>query len=103
MDKPNLGQWLDWLAQPGMVEALIVSALKHCHGAKARCTYCEQAITLDCGVGTGGVFDWHADGDYGCPDSPETSDEGVGGHLPVGVNPNRFTTSELLGSLGRLP
>lgn len=31
----------------------------------------------------GGVPDWRTDdGDYGCGDSPETNDEGTGGHYP---------------------
>lgn len=31
----------------------------------------------------GGIPDWRtADGDYGCDNSPDTSEDGTGGHMP---------------------
>lgn len=75
--------WIRWLKgyDPG---ELFDSIIRTCQGAVSRCQYCREAIRFDITEG-GGVPDWGNNGDYGCPDSPDTSDEGTGGHLPIGV------------------
>jgi hypothetical protein len=45
--------------------------------------YCKQSVYLDIAEG-GGVPDWRTDGgDYGCVDSPDSTDDGTGGHFPI--------------------
>lgn len=75
--------WIRWLKgyDPG---ELFDSIIRNCQGAESRCQYCGEPIRFDITEG-GGVPDWGNSGDYGCPDSPDTGDEGTGGHLPVGV------------------
>lgn len=63
-------------------------------GTTAVCAYCDEPILLDQREGGGPGKDWGArpedwvgNGgigmDYGCGGSPESSDEGTGGHLPM--------------------
>lgn len=74
--------WVDWLKSYGagpFYDAFIRTA----QGARSLCVHCEARIFLDIREG-GGVPDWRTrDGDYGCPDSPDTDDEGTGGHEPI--------------------
>lgn len=84
--------WIRWLAgyDPGK---LYDSIIANCQGAESRCQYCREKIRFDITEG-GGVPDWgtptsssrNAGLDYGCPDSPDTTEDGNGGHLPVGVD-----------------
>lgn len=78
--------WELWLAQYGATR-LFDAFVANCQGARSVCQYCGQFIYLDIREG-GGIPDWGAaypDGalDYGCFNSPETSSEGTGGHMPI--------------------
>lgn len=82
--------WIAW-AEKYPKGDLYDSIIASCQGAESRCQYCEEPIRFDIVEG-GGVPDWgapissHIPGlDYGCDMSPDNSDEGTGGHLPVGV------------------
>jgi hypothetical protein len=77
-------QWVAWLEGYGAA-GLFDSIMASCQGAESTCRYCGETITFDITEG-GGVPDWGVDGDYGCPCSPDTDDEGTGGHLPVGAD-----------------
>jgi len=72
-------QWRDWIRKVGpsyFYRAFVEIA----QGAEGRCTQCKERIYLDVVEG-GGVPDWHtANGDYGCPASPDTSADGTGSH-----------------------
>lgn len=52
------------------------------HNETAECLWCGAFLTDGCeGSGYTGLGpDWMDDGDYGCGDSPLSSDEGVGPH-----------------------
>ena len=53
---------------------------------EVRCVYCQRYVTWDPPADPSDpqqVGDWHYDGDYGCDASPETDEEGTGGHLTV--------------------
>lgn len=76
--------WAEWITGYG-ADKFLDDAIIRLHGAVSVCDYCERTITLDAGIGTGGVFDWHDDGDYGCDDSPETTEEGCGSHRARGT------------------
>jgi hypothetical protein len=76
-------QWVEWLAAYGLgrfYDAFLSSA----QGATSLCVNCGRRITLDIVEG-GGVPDWSADGDYGCDESPDTNDDGVGSHIAEGT------------------
>lgn len=77
----NKAQWLAWLKQYGAGK--FFDAFIHaCQYAKGTCVHCSEAIYLDIVEG-GGVPDWRTeDGDYGCPYSPDTNEEGSGAHEP---------------------
>lgn len=45
------------------------------------CQHCRQAI-YPVIVWTSGVIDWEIDGDSGCDASPDTDEDGTGGHVP---------------------
>lgn len=78
--------WVEWLANYGL-EKFYDSMIYAVQGAASRCVHCGQTIYCDIVEG-GGVPDWHdGTGDYGCPDSPDTNDEGTGGHEPVKFKP----------------
>lgn len=73
--------WAKWLSSYG-AENFFDTFVNIAQDAESECVYCEQSIYLDIVEG-GGVPDWRTDdGDYGCGDSPETNDEGTGGHYP---------------------
>jgi hypothetical protein len=73
--------WIKWIKKYGVdkfYDAFIATA----QDAESVCVQCGQPIYLDIEEG-GGVPDWKTeDGDYGCGDSPDTNDEGTGGHEP---------------------
>ncbi len=77
-------QWAQWL-RGYTAEKLFDSILYNLQGAESECVYCHQPIYCDIVEG-GGVPDWKlSDGDYGCDKSPETCEDGCGGHMPQGV------------------
>ncbi len=77
--------WVSWLATYG-ADAFFDALMANVEGAESTCQYCGERIRLDFTQG-GGIGDWGLDGDFGCPDSPETCEEGTGSHLPVGCPP----------------
>lgn len=79
--KAERQSWANWLAGYGG-QKFATALARNVQGAKSRCTQCKQDIYLDFFEG-GGVGDWKTrDGDYGCDESPETTAEGCGGHMP---------------------
>lgn len=49
------------------------------------CIWCKHVLedgSAESGY-TGPGADWCVDGDYGCSESPETTDEGVGCHMTL--------------------
>lgn len=78
--------WIKWLEDFG-IGAFYDAFITHAQGAQASCRHCGEQIYLDIVEG-GGVPDWGSamdgiDGlDYGCPNSPDTDEEGTGGHDP---------------------
>lgn len=79
-------EWVRWLKSYGPGQ-LFDAILQNTQGAESQCIHCGQKIYLDIVEG-GGVPDWGSaipgvDGlDYGCPNSPDSDDEGTGGHMP---------------------
>lgn len=74
-------QWGKWLRGYG-AEKFYDAFMENAQGARSQCIQCDKDIYLDIAEG-GGVTDWRtADGDYGCFESPETSEEGTGPHMP---------------------
>ena len=74
--------WVKWLEGYGAINFL-EAFLLNVEGAKSTCRHCGEKIYVDVMIG-GGVADWSTeDGDFGCPDSPDTNDDGTGGHEPV--------------------
>lgn len=82
-ERDDRAEWASWLRSYG-AEAFWDAFMENAQGAESRCRQCGETITLDIREG-GGVPDWGSDGDYGCWASPDTNDEGTGGHMPVGV------------------
>jgi hypothetical protein len=77
--------WIAWAQDYGF-DKFYYAFIANAQGAESTCVHCGQLIYLDIREG-GGVTDWgaaYSDGglDYGCPDSPETSEEGTGSHFP---------------------
>lgn len=76
--------WVAWLEDYGprrFLESFMVTA----HGAESECVNCGEPIFLDLLEG-GGCPDWRTeDGDYGCSDSPDTNEDGTGGHVARGT------------------
>lgn len=88
MDKAKAG-WVKWLKSYG-ADKFFDAFVRTAQYAESRCVNCEQEIYLDIVEG-GGAPDWRtAEGDYGCEDSPDTDDEGVGSHVPVKGQFNPF-------------
>ena len=74
-------QWLQWLEHYGPAKFLD-SFLNVVEGAESVCIHCGHKIYVDVLIG-GGVPDWSTrDGDFGCDASPDTSENGCGGHIP---------------------
>ena len=79
--------WVAWLETYG-AGAFFDAFMEHAQGAQGWCVHCRKAIYLDIAEG-GGVPDWSdGAGDYGCPASPDTDDDGTGGHFPRRVADN---------------
>jgi len=75
--------WLDTYSAAKFYDAFMLNAQDAC----GHCVQCNEPIFLDIREG-GGVPDWRTrDGDYGCVESPETTDEGVGSHRPLRLAP----------------
>ena len=81
-------QWVKWLEGYDKGE-LFDSLIRSIQNVKSQCVHCGEDIYCDIVEG-GGVPDWgtrfddFGDGlDYGCIASPDTTDEGTGGHEPV--------------------
>ena len=75
-------QLASWLEHYG-AEPFFEIVLDICQDARGRCKHCEEPIFLDFADG-GGCPDWCTEGgDYGCADSPDTTDDGTGGHAPM--------------------
>ena len=73
--------WSQWLARYGP-ENFYEAFMKTAQGAQGSCVHCGGLIFLDLEEG-GGCVDWKtAGGDYGCMESPDTNDDGVGSHVP---------------------
>ena len=72
--------WIAWLNGYG-AGAFYDAFMRTAQDAQSRCSQCGETIYLDIREG-GGVPDWAADGDYGCWASPDTDEDGVGGHEP---------------------
>jgi hypothetical protein len=74
-------QLADWLAGYG-AEPFFKIFLDVAQDAESTCAQCGQRVYLDIAEG-GGCPDWRTlEGDYGCADSPDTTDDGTGGHVP---------------------
>ena len=74
--------WVNWLVDYGLMKFLN-SFLRSVEGAQSTCRHCGEKIYVDVMIG-GGVPDWSTrDGDFGCPKSPDTDEEGTGGHEPI--------------------
>jgi hypothetical protein len=83
----NRQGWIAWLENYG-IGKFYDAFLSNAQGAQSTCIHCGQNIYLDIVEG-GGVPDWGSkissdiSGlDYGCPDSPDTCEDGTGGHEP---------------------
>ena len=75
-------EWVRWFETYG-TRKFLDSFLHNVEGAESTCQYCNRPIYVDVLIG-GGVPDWSTeDGDFGCERSPETTDEGTGGHMPI--------------------
>ena len=46
------------------------------------CRNCGQRIVMVVDANSG-CIDWHADGDFGCGDAPDSDEDGVGNHHPT--------------------
>lgn len=73
--------WVKWLLTYGAVN-FARSFVETVEGAESTCIHCGEKIYVDILIG-GGCPDWSTeDGDFGCPDSPDTNEDGTGGHVP---------------------
>jgi len=80
-EKTTAAQWAAWLHGYG-AEKFFEVFVKTAQDSESVCIHCGELIYLDIVEG-GGVPDWKtASGDYGCPSSPDTGDNGTGGHAP---------------------
>lgn len=82
-ERKSIEAWAKWIEGYG-AEKFLESFLNHAQGAISVCVYCHEEIALDIIEG-GGVADWGMNGDYGCSESPDTSEEGTGGHKARGA------------------
>ena len=80
--KESWTQWLNWYIAKFGAESIYDSLIRSIQGARSVCSQCGQPIYCDIVEG-GGVPDWKTEGgDYGCWKSPDTNDDGTGGHMP---------------------
>ena len=82
-EETERSQWVSWLAEYG-AEKFYAAFMHTAQDARSKCEYCGRTIQLDIREG-GGVPDWHHLGDYGCDDSPETTEDGCGSHKAQGT------------------
>ena len=76
--------WVRWLEHYG-ADNFYDAFVRTAQGAEGRCIHCGERIYLDIVEG-GGVPDWcTVFGDYGCFESPDTCEDGTGGHEPQKV------------------
>lgn len=76
-------EWVKWLKDYG-ADKFYDAFMRTVEGAESTCVQCGKAIKVDISIG-GGVPDWSADGDFGCNESPDTNEEGTGGHVAHGT------------------
>ena len=77
----QIDAWVKWLARYG-AENFARSFVETVENAESTCVHCGERIYVDILTG-GGCPDWSTeDGDSGCPDSPDTNEDGTGGHVP---------------------
>ena len=80
-------EWSHWLAtykegDKSGAERFYDAFMFNAQNAEGTCVHCNEPIYLDIREG-GGVPDWRTiDGDYGCDNSPEGTDDACGGHTP---------------------
>jgi hypothetical protein len=80
-------EWVSWLYNYG-AEKLFDSLIANIQNVKSTCINCGEDIFCDIVEG-GGVPDWGTNIgstmglDYGCIASPDTNDQGTGGHEPA--------------------
>jgi hypothetical protein len=80
-EQQQKAEWLKWFKNYG-AEKFLDSFLRSVEGAESVCVHCGQKIYVDVLIGCG-VPDWSTkDGDFGCEKSPDTCDDGTGGHEP---------------------
>lgn len=80
-ERDERADWIRWLDFYG-AGAFYDAFLRDAQGAESTCTQCGSLIYLDIREG-GGIADWQTRrGDYGCNESPDTTEDGVGSHLP---------------------
>jgi hypothetical protein len=73
--------WLAWL-KTYTPEKFLDSFLYNVENVESECAQCREKIYCDVLIG-GGVPDWCTlGGDFGCDESPETDEDGCGGHMP---------------------
>lgn len=71
--------WIEWLSTYS-AGAFYDAFMEIAQDAGSQCVNCGQPIYLDIREG-GGIPDWYSDnGDYGCWNSPDTTEDGVGSH-----------------------
>ena len=81
-DKTEKQSWVNWLKNYGPMKFLN-SFLRNVEGAQSTCRHCGEKIYVDVMIG-GGVPDWSTEeGDFGCSNSPDSDEEGTGGHTPI--------------------
>lgn len=79
-------EWVEWLKRYG-AENFYDAFVEIAQDARSKCIYCQQPIYLDIVMG-GGIPDWYSHyGDFGCPDAPDTDEEGTGSHKPQKYQP----------------
>ena len=72
--------WASWLNGYG-AKKFYQHFIGSSQNAESECVQCGRKIYLDIAEG-GGVPDWCTqDGDYGCFESPDTNEDGTGGHV----------------------
>ena len=83
--------WCNWLRSYG-IENFFDSMIYQVQGVQSTCKHCGETIYCDIVEG-GGCPDWGTKVpncvglDFGCPDSPDTNNEGTGGHAPIKGKP----------------
>lgn len=80
--KEKIDAWLQWL-ETYTPQKFIEAFLRNVENTESVCQYCGENIYVDVLIG-GGVADWSTErGDFGCYNSPETTDDHCGSHMPI--------------------